>query len=99
MQTYYVYVIYSESIDTFYIGQSVDLEIRVHQHNVHENEHSHTSIADDWVLFYYITCECRRQAIQIENHIKRMKSRKYLENLKKHPEISSKLKAKYACTK
>ncbi len=98
MATYYVYVIYSESTDAFYIGQSVDLEIRLQQHIVHKNEHSNTSKADDWILFFYITCECRRQAIQIETHIKKMKSRKYFENLKKHPEISSKLLAKYACS-
>ncbi|MFH1121845.1 MAG: GIY-YIG nuclease family protein [Bacteroidota bacterium] len=54
MGTYYVYVIYSESTDAFYIGQSVDFEIRVHQHNVHENEHSNTNKADDWVLFWDI---------------------------------------------
>lgn len=96
MQSYYVYVIYSKTIDSFYIGQSVNLEVRVQQHVVHEKLHATTAKADDWVIFYYLECKSRQQAIQIEHHIKRMKSRNYLENLKKYPEIGLKLLAKYA---
>jgi len=35
------------------------------------------------------------QARMIETHIKRMKSRKYIENLMKYPAIAEKLKEKY----
>lgn len=48
-----------------------------------------------WELKLEIKCESKSQAIKIENHIKRNKSRKYLENLQKYPEISEKLKEKY----
>ena len=41
---------------------------------------------------------CFTQALAIEKHIKSMKSRKYLENLKKYPEITEKLKQLYKCT-
>jgi putative endonuclease len=36
-----------------------------------------------------------KQAFQIEKHIKRMKSKKYIKDLKKFPDISEKLKLKY----
>ncbi len=37
-----------------------------------------------------------RIAGAIENHIKRMKSRRYIENLIKYPEIGKKLLEKYS---
>ena len=35
------------------------------------------------------------QALKIEQHVKKMKSRAYIENLKKHIDISKKLIQKY----
>jgi putative endonuclease len=48
---------------------------------------SYTHITSDWELFLLIPCETITQAIYIELRIKNMKSRKYIENLKKYPEI------------
>ena len=53
-----------------------------------------TSKAEDWELYYKISCEKRVQANQIENHLKKMKSSKYLRNLVKYPEISEKLQVR-----
>jgi putative endonuclease len=36
--------------------------------------------------------------IEIEKHIKRMKSRVYIENLKKYPDVINRLKEKYYCS-
>ena len=49
----------------------------------------------DWVLVFKILCVNKKQAMLIEKHIKSMKSRKYIENLIKYPEISQKLLEKY----
>jgi putative endonuclease len=38
-----------------------------------------------------IPCESVTQAILIEKRIKKMKSRKYIENLKKYPEMIEKI--------
>lgn len=38
-----------------------------------------------------LECNSRNQAIRIENHIKGMKSRKYIKNLALFPNISEKL--------
>jgi len=45
-----------------------------------------TAKADDWNLFFSLECRDISHAKQIEKHIKKMKSRKYIENLKSYPE-------------
>ena len=55
----------------------------------------YTAKADDWVLYYVIECQSIEQARKIEKHIKKMKSKKYIENLKRYPEITQRLLKKY----
>ena len=92
---YSVYILYSPKADRFYIGQSEDVNARIDMHKQKCFTGSFTSFTDDWGLFLEIRCSSRTQAILIERHIKRMKSRKYLGDLKKYPEIANKLKEKY----
>ncbi|MBU3927300.1 MAG: sugar nucleotide-binding protein, partial [Bacteroidetes bacterium] len=54
-----------------------------------------TANAKDWTLFLSIDCHSIEQAQRIEHHIKRMKSKKYIQNLLTYPEISIKLLLKY----
>jgi putative endonuclease len=61
----------------------------------HPESRKYTYRADDWVLFYKIECKSKAQAFAIESHIKRMKSKIYIENLRKYPEISERLLLKY----
>jgi putative endonuclease len=56
---------------------------------------SYTHCATDWKLFLLIPCTMIGQAVYIESKIKRMKSRKYIENLKKYPEIVEKILKEY----
>ncbi len=90
-----VYILYSKQLDKFYIGECEDLFERINQHNTSFYEKSYTSKVNDWSLFFQINCVDRIQPRKIEAHIKKMKSRKYLENLVKYPEISEKLLSKY----
>jgi putative endonuclease len=46
-------------------------------------------------LFLKIDCDSKKQGLAIERHIKSMKSKIYIENLIKHPEIITKLLEKY----
>jgi putative endonuclease len=57
---------------------------------------SFTAKYSDWELFYEIQNLTITTARKIETHIKKMKSRKYLENIKAYPEISPKLIQKYS---
>lgn len=92
---YCVYIIYAPSIDIFYIGETMDLSKRLEDHNAGVYNHSFTKRADDWELFLNILCSNREQALRIEKHIKKMKSRIYLKNLTLYPEMIEKLKTKY----
>jgi putative endonuclease len=91
----HVYVLYSESLDSYYTGSCLRIDQRLNQHLSAAFPGSYTSRAKDWVLFFQIDQLGARQSRRIENHIKRMKSRIYIENLKKYPEISERLRKKY----
>lgn len=91
-----VYVLYSAEIDRFYIGSCMDFKQRIAQHKNKTFEKSFTAQANDWEVFIQFHELGYPQARAIEAHIKRMKSRKYLYNLKNYPEMIAKLKSKYA---
>ncbi|WP_035463813.1 GIY-YIG nuclease family protein [Algoriphagus vanfongensis] len=92
---FFVYILYSSSIDTFYIGQTNNLSERLKQHKNKLVGRAFTKRATDWEIYHSISCSTRNQAILIERHLKRARRRKYLEDLKKYPEIALSLLKKY----
>ena len=94
---YTCYILYSKKIDKYYIGFTHNnLESRILKHNVAEYVGSFTRTTDDWNVFLIIECSSSSQALAIEKHIKKMKSRVYIQNLKLYPEMVEKLKNKYS---
>ena len=89
--THFVYVIYSVSAGKYYIGETSDVNERVKQHNSGFYDSSFTWQVSDWELFWMLECKSRSQALKIEKHIKKMRNRKFYENLVHYPEISQKL--------
>jgi putative endonuclease len=91
---HFVYILHSVKLNRFYIGETINLTQRL---EFHKNSPSSkfTGKAGDWTLFLEIKCTSKNQALHIEKHIKKMKSKTYIENLKKFAEISQKLKARY----
>jgi putative endonuclease len=71
------------------------MEIRL---ALHENPAARkfTARADDWQLVFEIFCDNNVQALSIEKHIKSMKSKVYIENLIRYPEMAESLKEKYS---
>jgi putative endonuclease len=93
---YSCYIIYSRSINRYYVGYTSNIDERINLHNSGSfGNKSYTYCASDWKLFLVIPCDTIEQAVFIESKIKRMKSRKYIENLKKYPEIVEKMLRKY----
>ena len=90
-----VYILYSNSLEKFYIGETENLDKRLTWHNDPNLNTNFSRKGIPWSLFFSIPCHSRIQARKIEKHIKNMKSKKYLINLKKYPEISAKLLEKY----
>jgi putative endonuclease len=89
---FFCYILYSLSIDRYYIGYTSDIEERYELHkNGHFGRKAFTFRTDDWEIYLLIPCETIEQALFIESKIKKMKSRKYIENLKKYPELIGKL--------
>jgi len=71
------------------------LTSRLIQHRSHAYPNSFTSRAADWRLFLVIDNLEFQQSRKIERHIKRMKSKTFIENLKKYNELIEKLKRNY----
>ncbi len=90
------YIIYSKKANHYYVGASRDLLERIRKHNEKAyGSKAYTAIADDWQLFHFIDCDNYAHALRIERHVKEMKSRTYIENLKKYPEMCEKLKIRF----
>jgi putative endonuclease len=80
--TFYVYIIFSATLDKFYIGCTSNLEKRLIEHN--QGISIFTSKASDWILKYSKSFDTRELAMKREKEIKNKKSRKYVEWLIKN---------------
>ena len=76
---FYFYILYSISIDRFYIGQTSNLKERIVSHR--EGKSKYSSRAKDWELMYYERYENKLESIRRERQVKSWKSRKKLEEL------------------
>ena len=87
------YILYSESLDRYYIGAChKDLHDRIKNHNSGKyGAKTYTSQGCDWVLYLSFDCDDYSHAVRLERKIKSMKSRKYLENLFKYQELRQKV--------
>ena len=87
------YILHSEKVKKFYIGAchgSILSRIEKHNNKGYGN-HRYTAIANDWELYLEIETEDYSQAIRIERKIKSMKSKVYIQNLKRYPEMIEKI--------
>ena len=92
---YSVYVLYSLGLTKYYIGYSSQVSNRLNYHNDLDKNVIWTKRGIPWTLFLEINELSEPQAIKIESHLKKMKSKRYLENLKRYPEMVAKLKERY----
>ena len=93
---FFCYILYSKSLDRYYVGYTSDIEERLKLHNSGNfGGKSYTHITSDWELYLLIPCDTIKQAVFMESKIKKMKSRKYIENLMKYPEMIKKILNKF----
>jgi putative endonuclease len=76
---FFVYIIYSTSIDQYYVGQTENLEDRLFRHR--NSGSKSTKKANDWILKYSESFDTREESVRRESEIKKKKSRKFIENL------------------
>ena len=75
----YTYILYSGKLNKYYVGACIDLQRRLHEHNTGHSKYTSTGMP--WVLNYTESFESLPLAKKRELAIKKMKSRKYIENL------------------
>ena len=88
---YFVYVIQSLKDKSFYIGRTSDLKARLILHNEIELNKGVTRKKIPWQYFFTLSVNNALIAGRIENYIKKMKSRQYIMNLVKYPEMGETL--------
>ncbi|MDN3491982.1 GIY-YIG nuclease family protein [Winogradskyella bathintestinalis] len=76
-----LYILYSESIDKYYVGESKNADIRRNLHNNHHFKKGFTTAASDWVIVLNFECTSKVDALYLENFIKRMKSTKFIKKI------------------
>jgi putative endonuclease len=89
---HFCYIIYSKSLDRFYVGETSDFEQRLLFHNIGFS--GFTSKASDWEPFLVIECKDKLTACKMKKHIKSMRSVNYIKDHVAHPEKLEKLKSK-----
>ena len=75
----YVYILFSEKLDKYYIGSTPDIDRRIAEHNRGKEKFTKTGMP--WILVYTEVITDLKTARQREFFIKRQKSRKYIEIL------------------
>jgi len=83
---FHVYILYSESADKYYIGHTDNVQRRLEEHN-NADKNSYTSRYRPWTIKgSFIISDSRSEARRVENYLKRLRSRKFIERLLAHPE-------------
>ena len=73
---HYVYLLYSDKIDKYYIGQTNNLKDRVNRHN--QNRCRSTKNKGPWILIGYFNLKTRSESVNLERKLKNLKNRKIL---------------------
>jgi putative endonuclease len=77
---YFIYIIYNNSLDKFYIGQTDNLERRVFEHN--NGLSGYTSrFKGNWNLLYSEIFDSRAEAMKREKFLKKQKSKVFYRKL------------------
>ena len=92
---FYVYILYSQSADKFYVGQTSDVNKRLWEHNnpVEYSKFTAKYIPCEIMLNFPVS-PSRSEAMKIESFIKSQKSKKFIHKLivnKEDPEYFQKL--------
>jgi putative endonuclease len=81
MEPFHVYILYSATLNKYYIGHTRQLDDRLFRHT--NSGSKSTKAANDWQLLYSETYPTRSDAMKRESYIKKQKSRQFIESLLK----------------
>jgi putative endonuclease len=75
---FYVYILFSSSLEKYYVGYTENVNNRVMQHN--SGKGNYTSKGIPWILIKTFECASRSSAIQLELKIKKRGIKRYLQD-------------------
>ena len=78
MMNFKVYILWSESLQKFYVGSTNNAEDRLLRHNA--GYEKYTSKGKPWKLIHEIACIDRKEAYNLEMKIKARGIRRYLDD-------------------
>jgi putative endonuclease len=78
---FYTYILYSESLNKFYIGYCKDLKIRLERHG--KDKSKFTGKVNDWKLIKNFEFKTKSEAIKLELKIKKRGIKRFLDSLEK----------------
>ena len=77
---YFVYIIYSKSINRYYVGSTNNIKDRMRRHNSGQGKYTKKGIP--WELVKLFEATTRPEAVSLEMKIKKRGARRYLEDIK-----------------
>ena len=87
--TYWFYILYSKSLNKYYIGSTKDLNGRLRRHLTNHN--GYTGNAKDWQLVYFESYSIKSDALKRERQVKNWKSKARIQELisrgSEHPDL------------
>jgi len=87
MDRFYVYIIYSESKDIFYKGQTQNIEKRITYHN--NGLETFTKSSVPWTLIWSIQKPSRGEAMKLEQKLKNLSKSRLVKFMNKYIEGAS----------
>ena len=85
---YFVYILYSELHDKYYIGQTNSIGQRLERHNEFEVSNSYTSKYRPWILKNHVEVGLeRKDAMKLERYLKSLKSKVRIAKIAESPDL------------
>ena len=78
VKMFYVYILYSSSLERYYVGSTDNVEKRLNQHN--SGRGNFTSKGCPWTLISKFECKERSEAMRLEIQIKKRGIKRYLQD-------------------
>jgi len=76
---FFVYILYSNTKEKFYIGQTNDIDDRIKRHNNGQSLSTKNGIP--WKVIYTIVISSRSEAVALETKIKKRGAKRYLQDI------------------
>ena len=74
---YYLYILYSDSLQEYYCGQCNDMDSRLRRHNLGETRSIKHGIP--WKIIGFVIFETRAEAMALEKQIKKRGIKRWLD--------------------